>query len=60
MKEAIAKAPDHPVLNYHLGIAYHKAGHAKEAKAFLEKAVASGHAFPGVEDARTVLAELKG
>lgn len=57
---ALSKAPDHPVLNYHLGVAYYQAGQAAEATAHLRKAVASGKAFPGVAEARTILAKLQG
>ncbi len=60
MQQAVSKAPDHPVLNYHLGIAYYQAGQAKEARTYLEKAVHSGKAFAGAEEARSVLSSLKG
>src|SRR5262249_15155491 len=32
IQQAAAKMPDHPVVNYHLGIAYYKAGQRTEAK----------------------------
>ncbi len=57
---ALSKVPDHPVLNYHLGVAYYRAGLAAEAKAYLRKAIASGKAFPGVAEAQTMLAQLQG
>ena len=57
---AAAKAPDHPVLNYHLGIAYFKAGQKAEAKTHLQKAVASQKSFQGLDDAKSVLAQLQG
>jgi tetratricopeptide (TPR) repeat protein len=60
IQQAAAKAPDHPVLNYHLGIAYFKAGHSAEAKTHLQKAVASQKTFQGLEDAKSVLAQLQG
>ncbi len=60
MQQAAAKAPDHPVLNYHLGIAHFKAGHTTEAKAHLQKAVASQKTFQGLDDAKSVLAQLQG
>ncbi len=60
MREAVAKAPDHPVLNYHAGVAYFQAGFTKEAKMHLEKAVRIGKAFVGEKEARTLLAEMKG
>ena len=60
IQQAAAKAPDHPVLNYHLGIAYFKAGHTAEAKTHLQKAVASQKNFQGLDDAKSVLAQLQG
>ncbi len=60
IRQAVAKAPDHPVLNYHLGTAYSKAGQVKEARAHLEKAVSSKQPFTGREEARAVLSSLKG
>ena len=59
IQQAAAKAPDHPALNYHLGIAYFKAGQVAEAKTHLQKAVASQKIFQGLEDAKSVLAQLK-
>ena len=60
IQQAASKAPDHPVLNYHLGIAHFKAGHTAEAKAHLQKALASEKAFQGLDDAKSVLAQLQG
>jgi tetratricopeptide (TPR) repeat protein len=57
---AAAKAPDHPVVNYHLGMAYLKSGHTAEAKTHLQKAVASQKTFEGLDDAQSVLAQLQG
>jgi tetratricopeptide (TPR) repeat protein len=60
MQLAIGKAPGHPVLNYHLGAAFAQSGRRDEAKAHLQKALSAGHAFPGSDDARALLAELNG
>ena len=60
IQQAAAKAPEHPVLNYHLGIAYFKAGHMAEAKTHLQKALASQKPFQGVEETKSVLAQLQG
>jgi len=60
MQQALAKAPDHPVLNYHLGVIYAKAGRTGDAKPLLEKAVKAGRPFGGLEEAKTTLAELQG
>ncbi len=59
MRQAVAKAPDQPLLNYHLGMVYYKAGDAKDAKVYLEKAVRAGKSFAGLEQAKSVLASIK-
>jgi tetratricopeptide (TPR) repeat protein len=48
-----------PDISYHLGMAYHKAGSAKEAKEMLEKSLGFGRPFDGMEQAKQVLAEIK-
>jgi tetratricopeptide (TPR) repeat protein len=60
IQQAAAKAPDHPVVNYHLGLAYFKAGQTAEARTHLEKAVAAPKPFPGLDEAKSVLAQLQG
>ena len=60
MQLAIAKAPEHPVLNYHLGAAYAQSGRADEAKTYLEKALNTGQTFAGIDEARSLLASLNG
>ncbi|MDH3527431.1 MAG: tetratricopeptide repeat protein, partial [Gammaproteobacteria bacterium] len=55
----VEKAPDIPVFNYHLGMAYHKQGNAAAAKQYLSKAVDEKHTYDGVEEARRVLQELE-
>ena len=60
IQQALAKAPDHPVVNYHLGVAYFKAGQKAEAKTHLEKAAGFPTPFPGQDEAKSVLAQLEG
>ena len=60
MQLAIEKAPANPVLNYHLGAAYAQSGRTKEAKTYLQKALSTGQTFAGSDDARVLLAGLKG
>jgi tetratricopeptide (TPR) repeat protein len=48
-----------PDISYHLGMAYHKAGSAKEAKEMLEKSLSIGRPFDGMDQAKQVLAEIK-
>jgi len=60
MKDAVAKLPDAAVLNYHLGMAYHRSGQRKEALAHLGKALKGQDAFHGREEAEGILSQLKG
>ncbi len=60
LKQATALAPDHPVLNYHLGAVFTKLGQPVDAKTHLEKAVKAGKPFAGLEEAKTALAALQG
>jgi len=52
--------PDRPILYYHLGMAYYKTGDGKKARHYLAKAVKTSKPFPGLEEARTTLAQIKG
>jgi tetratricopeptide (TPR) repeat protein len=60
LKQAMAKAPDHPVLNYHLGVTYAQSGEKKEAKAHLNQALQAKQTFPWTEEAKAMLARLDG
>jgi len=59
LKESAAKLPENPEIQYHLGMAALKAGDTDTAKKGLAAATASSTNFPGKEDARRALAELK-
>jgi hypothetical protein len=48
------------VLNYHLGAAYSKAGQRADAVAHLKKALVSGKPFEGLDEAKSLLAEVAG
>ncbi len=60
IQRAVAQAPQHPLLNYHLGMAHFKAGHRLEAQTHLKKALNSKQPFPGMDEAKAVLAEVTG
>jgi Flp pilus assembly protein TadD len=60
LKQATALAPEHPVLNYHLGAAFSKSGQPDDARDHLKKAVAAGIPFEGMEAAKALLAEVGG
>jgi Tfp pilus assembly protein PilF len=55
----VEKAPDVPVFNYHLGMAYLKQGNKQAAKEYLSKAVGEKYTYTGIDEARKALAELK-
>lgn len=57
-KESAAKLPDNPEVQYHLGLAYLKAGEKENARSALAAAVRSPVDFPGKEEARKTLAGL--
>jgi len=59
LTKVVDEAPDVPVFNYHLGMAYFKLGDRNTARDFLSKAVAEGYSYDGVEEARETLARLK-
>jgi hypothetical protein len=48
-----------PAVLYHLGMAAYKMGDEPLARDSLNKAVTSGQKFPGVEEAKKTLAEIK-
>ena len=58
LKEAVAKAPQAQVLQYHLGMAQLKAGDRAAARTSLEAAVKGEASYPGIEEARATLAGL--
>jgi cellulose synthase operon protein C len=60
LKDAAAKAPEIPVLNYHLGIAFFQSGKRAEARIYLSKALRSVDSFEGRREAEQVLAQLRG
>jgi len=60
LKQALAKAPSLPVLNYHLGTALFQSGQKEEARAFLSKALRSTESFQGRQEAEQLLAETSG
>ncbi|CBK42115.1 conserved protein of unknown function, TPR-like [Nitrospira defluvii] len=60
MRQAIVKAPDLPVLNYHLGAALYQSGRNVEAKVYLAKALKSTEQFQGRREAQQLLARTSG
>ena len=60
MKDAVAKAPEDPTLNYHLGMAFYQFGKRAEARTYLSKALKSTEAFQGRQEAEQVLFQVRG
>lgn len=60
LQQAMTLVPDHPILNYHLGAAYAKGGQRTEALTHLKKALASGTAFEGSDEAKSLLGKVSG
>ena len=58
LRRAAASSDTAPQLYFHLGAALAAADQREEAKAALEKAVANAASYPGLEDARRLLASL--
>jgi tetratricopeptide (TPR) repeat protein len=60
MKDAVAKSPDVPTLNYHLGMAFYQSGKTTEARIYLSKALKSAEAFQGRQVAEQTLSQMRG
>ena len=60
MRQAVVKAPDLPILNYHLGAALYQSGRNVEAKMYLAKALKSTEQFQGRREAQQLLARTSG
>ncbi|HWG97069.1 MAG TPA: tetratricopeptide repeat protein, partial [Nitrospira sp.] len=58
VKQAMIKAPGHPVLNFHLGVIYAQSGERKEARTHLVHALQNKQTFPWTEEAKATLARL--
>lgn len=58
LEQAVAKAPDSPVIHYHLGKVYHIKGDQAQARANLERALQRADSFAGKEDAKAILTAL--
>jgi tetratricopeptide (TPR) repeat protein len=59
LKEANEKISDNPLMRYHLGMAYFKNGDKGNAKAELRKALELNPRFPGAEEAKDTLTQIK-
>ena len=60
LERAVEESPDSRIVRFHLGMALYKAGQRDQAISNLEKALAGDEKFRGADEARSVLATLKG
>jgi putative PEP-CTERM system TPR-repeat lipoprotein len=60
LQEARLQAPHNPEIHYHLAVALHRAGRSDEAREELERLLETGQAFPGIDQARALQAQLGG
>ena len=60
MKDAVAKSPEVPTLNYHLGMAFYRSGNTAQARAYLSKSLKSAEAFQGRQEAEQILSQMRG
>jgi len=58
MKDAVAKSPDLPVLNYHLGMVLYQSGQTAKARVYLSEALRGPEAFHGRQEAERALATM--
>lgn len=60
LREATKQTPTNPDIHYHLGLAYIKNGDEKSARVSLEQALKLNPRFGSADDAKRVLATIKG
>jgi len=59
LKRASEQQPEAPLMRYHLGMAQYMAGQVDDARRNLEAALESSARFPGADEARATLQQLK-
>jgi tetratricopeptide (TPR) repeat protein len=58
-QDSLARDPNNPVINYHMGLAQYKNDNKGKAREFLGKALELEPEFRGAEEARKILKEIK-
>ena len=58
-QDSLARDPDNPIINYHMGLAYYKNNQPDKASKFLEEALKIDQDFQGAEKARSLLKEIR-
>jgi predicted Zn-dependent protease len=59
LEKVVKQAPEVSVFRYHLGMVYYKKGDLQSAKTQLAKAVESKNEYPGLEEARGTLKQIR-
>lgn len=59
LQDGLELAPNNPMINHHLAMAYYKNKQSDEAKALFEKALELNNNFEGAENARSILKEIE-
>jgi tetratricopeptide (TPR) repeat protein len=59
LSDSVKLAPNDPIINYHMGLAYHKANNVDMAKEYLEKALQLNQSFQSADEARKILKEIE-
>jgi tetratricopeptide (TPR) repeat protein len=60
LKSSTQRAPENPLYNYHLALAYSKNGNKVDARKHLEKALNAKQTFDGADEAKKLLESLGG
>lgn len=59
ISKALENRPEHPQLNFHLGMAYFKSGNTADARRYLEKAIELGKTDTAlIDEAKSILATM--
>jgi predicted Zn-dependent protease len=58
MRDAVAKSPSLPVLNYHLGMVLYQSGQKAKARVYLSEALKGTQPFHGRQEAERMLAQI--
>jgi Tfp pilus assembly protein PilF len=59
LEQAVDKAPNAPILRYHLAMVQLKSGDKEKARKNLEAAIGTGNSFSGIDEARAALEQVK-
>jgi len=59
LRDSVEAQPNNPLAHYHLGMAYYKSGNTTLAQAALQHALRLSQDFPGAQEARHILTQLR-